>query len=151
MGIALPRATGPAGKFTYIPWRRSGNLVFISGQLPKKQTISGEVQIPKGKVGSGVSLEEAQDAAKHCGLNILGVLKDAIEDLDRVTAIIKVDGFVNCVDTFTDHPLVINGCSDLFVAIFGNDVGAHARAAIGCSSLPLGVPVEIAAVFEVRE
>ncbi len=151
MGLVLPKSTGPAGKFTYIPWRRSGNLVFISGQLPKKETSSGEFDIPKGKVGAGISLEQAKDAAKHCGLNILGVLKDAIKDLDRVMAVIKVDGFVNSVDTFTDHPLVMNGCSDLFVDVFGSEIGAHARAAVGCSSLPLGVPVEVAAVFEVRE
>lgn len=151
LGLTLPQSTGPVGKFTYIPCRRSGNLVFVSGQLPKKEISSGQVEIPKGKVGIETTLDEAKEAAKYCGLNILSVLKDAIKDLDRVTAVIKVDGFVNCVETFTDHPLVINGCSDLFVDVFGATIGAHARAAVGCSSLPLGVPVEIAAVFEVRE
>jgi enamine deaminase RidA (YjgF/YER057c/UK114 family) len=151
LGLSLPKSPSPVGNFTYIPWRRCGNLVFISGQLPKREIASGEFDIPKGKVGASVSLENAQQAALDCGLNILGVLKSAIGDLDLVKTVVKVDGFVNCVDTFTDHPLVINGCSDLFVRAFGHEVGAHARAAVGCNSLPLGVPVEIAAVFEVRE
>lgn len=151
LGLTLPKSVGPVGTFTYIPWRRSGNLVFISGQLPKREVASGESDIIRGKVGAGISLDEGQNAAKDCGLNILGVLKQAVGDLDLVKTVVKVDGFVNCVDTFTDHPLVINGCSDLFVTVFGSEIGAHARAAVGCNSLPLGAPVEIAAVFEVRE
>ena len=151
LGLTLPKSVGPVGTFTYIPWRRSGNLVFISGQLPKREVASGESDIIRGKVGAGISLDEGQNAAKDCGLNILGVLKQAVGDLDLVKTVVKVDGFVNCVDTFTDHPLVINGCSDLFVTVFGSEIGSHARAAVGCNSLPLGAPVEIAAVFEVRE
>ena len=111
----------------------------------------GSTEILKGRVGQTVPLEQAQQAARHCGLNILAVLKSAVDDLGLVSSVVKVDGFVNCVDTFTDHPLVINGCSDLFVEVFGSEIGSHARAAVGCNSLPLGASVEVAAVFEIRE
>ena len=151
MGIRLPKSIAPAGKFTYVPWMRSGNLVFISGQLPKIEDSNGSTEILKGRVGQTVPLEQAKQAARHCGLNILAVLKSAVGDLGLVSSVVKVDGFVNCVDTFTDHPLVINGCSDLLVEVFGSDIGSHARAAVGCNSLPLGASVEVAAVFEIRE
>jgi len=148
LGFKLSKSPKPA--WSYIPARKSGSLVFVSGQIPKK-LIDGDAVTQKGKVGTDVTLEHAQECARLCAIAILSVLKDAIGELDRVRAVLKVDGFVNCVDTFTDHPLVINGCSDLFVDVFGPEIGSHARAAVGCSSLPQGVPVEVSAVFEVRE
>ena len=127
-------------------------MVYVSGQLPKKESVSGVVDIVKGKVGREVTVAEAKEAARQCGISILSVVRDACDgDLNRVRSVVKVDGFVNCVDSFTDHPLVINGCSDLFVEVFGSSIGSHARAAIGCSSLPLGVPVEVSAIFEISD
>ena len=151
LAIPLERSNPPAGKFTYIPARRSGNLVFISGQLPRKQLDDGSLAIMKGKVGFEVSTDHAKDAARLCGISILSVLRDTIGNLDKVTAVIKVEGFVNATDSFTEHPHVINGCSDLFVEVFGTEIGSHARAAVGCVSLPLGASVEVAAIFEVRD
>lgn len=150
MGIRLLSSNGPVSTFTYIPYRKIGKMVYISGQLPKTQLSTGEIDIVKGKVGDEISVEAAKLAARACGVSLLSVLRDACDgDLDRVTAVLKIDGFVSCVDSFVDHPLVINGCSDLFVEVFGAQVGSHARAAVGCSSLPLGVPVEIAGIFEI--
>lgn len=150
LGISLIRNSSPIGNFTYVPVRRSGNLVFVSGQLPRVD-VAGKLELLEGKVGQTCDLSTAQEAARLCGISILAVLADSIGDLDRVKAVVKVDGFVNAVDTFTDHPLVINGCSDLFVSVFGSATGSHARAAVGCSSLPKGVPVEISAIFEVSD
>lgn len=149
-GIKLIRNSGPIGNFTYIAVRRTGNLLFVSGQLPRVE-IDGKLDLIVGQVGRDISLESAQKAARLCGVSILSVLADAIGDLNKVKAVVKVEGFVNCVPTFTDHPLVMNGCSDLFVEVFGHEIGSHARAAVGCSSLPKGVPVEVAAIFEVHD
>lgn len=150
LGIDLLRNSAPVGNFTYIPARRSGNLIYVSGQLPRK-LVQGQLELSVGKVGQALSLADAQEAARLCGISVISVLADEIGDLDKVKAVIKVEGFVNCIDSFTDHPLVINGCSDLFVDVFGKQVGSHARAAVGCSSLPKGVPVEVAAIFEVSD
>lgn len=150
LGIALLKNSTPIGNFTYVPTRRTGNLIYVSGQLPRIEK-DGKLDLMAGKVGVDVDLVTAQAAARLCGISILSVLADAIGSLDKVTAVIKVEGFVNATESFTDHPLVINGCSDLFVEVFGKDIGSHARAAVGCSSLPKGVPVEVAAVFEVRD
>jgi enamine deaminase RidA (YjgF/YER057c/UK114 family) len=149
LGVKLIPIPNSAGN--YIPARKTGNLVFISGQIPRKDMGGGNLEVQKGKVDKDVSVEAAKECARLCGISILSVLRDAIGDLDKVTAVVKVDGFVNCIDTFTNHPLVVNGCSDLFLEVFGKEVGAHARAAVGCSSLPSNVPVEVAAIFEVRE
>ena len=151
LGINVARSNPAVGKFTYIPARRTGNLIFVSGQLPRKQLEDGRLEISKGKVGSEVTVEFAKEAARLCGLSILSVLRDTIGDLDKVKAVIKVEGFVNATDSFTEHPQVINGCSDLFVEVFGNEIGFHARAAIGTVSLPLGASVEVAAIFEVSD
>ena len=149
LGIQIPISNQPVGAFTYLPFGKIGNLVYVSGQLPKKESVNGTVNIVKGKVGRDVSAAEATEAARQCGVCILSVVRDACDgDLDRVCAVVKVDGFVNSVDSFVDHPQVINGCSDLFVDVFGPAIGSHARAAVGCSSLPLGVPVEISAIFQ---
>ena len=148
--IRLIQNSTPIGNFTYIPVRRTGNLLFVSGQLPRVE-VNGKLDLVTGQVGKDIELEGAQQAARLCGVSILSVLADAIGDLDKVKAVVKVEGFVNCVPTFTDHPLVMNGCSDLFVEVFGREIGSHARAAVGCSSLPKGVPVEVAAIFEVHD
>jgi enamine deaminase RidA (YjgF/YER057c/UK114 family) len=150
LGVKLIKNSTPIGNFTYVPTRRSGNLVYVSGQLPRVER-DGKLELIVGKVGSDVDFHNASAAARLCGISILSVLADAIENLDKVKAVVKVDGFVNAVESFTDHPLVIDGCSDLFVDVFGSEIGSHARAAVGCSSLPKGVPVEVAAIFEVSD
>jgi len=121
------------------------NLVFISGQICQ---WNGELRFI-GKLGAGISIAEAQAAARLCALNILAHLRVACGgDLDRVRRIVRLGGFVNCTPEFTDMPQVVNGASDLMVAVFG-DLGRHARAAVGVSSLPGGVAVEVEATFEI--
>jgi len=129
----------------YVGFVQSGNLVFVSGQVPLKD---GKLQY-QGKVGAEVSLEDAQAAAKLCAINIIAQLKAACGgDLDRVQRIVKLGGFVNSVPEYGDQPKVINGASDLMVAVFG-DKGKHSRAAVSAGALPLGVAVEIDAVAEI--
>lgn len=143
LGIDLPPAA--AALAAYVPTVRTGNLIFVSGQVP---IANGEVQA-RGKLGAEVSLEEGQKAARLCAINIMAQLKAALDgDLDRVTRVVKLVGFVNCAPDFTDIPKVVNGASELIAAIFG-EAGAHARSAVGSSSLPLGVPVEVEAIVEV--
>lgn len=128
----------------YVPAVRTGNLLFISGQLPLKD---GQVAL-EGKVGDTVSLEQAFEAARLCAFNVIAQAKSAIGDLDNVVRIVKLTGFVACVPGFAQHPQVINGASDVMVQVFG-DIGRHARAAVGAPSLPRNAPVEVDAVFEV--
>jgi enamine deaminase RidA (YjgF/YER057c/UK114 family) len=124
---------------------RSGNLVFVSGQVP---LVDGAFKF-QGKVGAEFSVEEGQEAARICAINIIAQLKAACGgDLDRIQRIVKLGGFVNSTPEFTDQPKVINGASDLMVAVFG-DAGKHTRAAVSAGSLPLGVAVEIDAVAEI--
>lgn len=141
LGIQLPDAAKPVAN--YVPWSRTGNLVFVSGQIP----VRGGKPVATGKVGDGVSLEEAQEAARVCTLNALGWIRDAAGTLDEVTRIVKLTGYVAAAPNFTEIPQVINGASDLLVEIFG-DRGRHARAAVGAAELPLGVPVEIEFIVE---
>ncbi|MEO1331396.1 MAG: RidA family protein [Pseudomonadota bacterium] len=142
LGITLPDPGAPAGN--YVPFVRTGNLVFISGQVSRSSE-----ELLTGKLGSEVSLEEGQAAAKVCGINLIAQLKAACEgDLDRVRRVVKLTGFVNAASDFAQHPSVVNGCSDLMVAAFG-DLGRHARAAVGSSSLPMNVSVEVEGVFEI--
>jgi enamine deaminase RidA (YjgF/YER057c/UK114 family) len=141
LGIALPIPPKPAG--SYIPVVTSGNLAFISGQIPVQD---GKV-VFTGKVPSEKSLEEAQKAARLCAINILAQLKSSLGDLDRITRIVSLAGFVNATPEFADHPKVINAASDLFFEIFGEN-GKHSRVAVGTSSLPLNSSVEISAVVE---
>jgi enamine deaminase RidA (YjgF/YER057c/UK114 family) len=142
--IALPETPAPAGN--YVPAVRSGNLLFIAGQIPLED---GQPRFV-GKLGREFGIEDGQKAARLCALNILAQTSRALEnDLDRVVRCVRVCGFVNATPEFSDQPQVVNGASDLLVAVFG-DAGRHARAAVGCSSLPRGVSVEIEAVFEVR-
>lgn len=140
-GITLPAAPMPAAN--YVPFVQTGNLVFVSGQI--SQDENGLVT---GRLGDGMSVEEGAAAARRCGLALIAQLKAAVGDLDRVRRVVKLTGFVNSTADFTDQPKVINGCSDLMVEVFG-DAGRHARAAVSAPALPLGVAVEIEAVFEV--
>jgi enamine deaminase RidA (YjgF/YER057c/UK114 family) len=143
LGIALPSSVPPAAN--YLPWVRTGNLLFIAGQV---STQDGKDVT--GKLGGGVSVEEGQKAARLCAINILSQVKAALEgDLDRVVRCVRMTGFVNCTPEFGDQPRVVNGASDLMVEVFG-DAGRHARAAVGSASLPRGVAVEVDAIFEVR-
>jgi enamine deaminase RidA (YjgF/YER057c/UK114 family) len=143
LAIELPAAAAPAGN--YVPYVVSGRLVFVAGQITLKD---GKPQF-LGKVGREFGIEEGQAAARLCAINIVSQLRAACGgDLDRVVRIVKLGGFVNCTPEFTDQPKVINGASDLIVQIFG-EAGKHARAAVGSSSLPLGVAVEIDAVAEI--
>ena len=143
LGIELPTPADAAAN--YIAVRRSGNLVIVSGQLPME---AGAVRY-KGKLGGGVSLEDGQAAARLCGINILAQVDAACGGLDRVAACLRLGGFVACTPDFTDHPKVINGASDLMVAVLG-EAGRHARAAVGVPSLPFDAAVEVEGMFELR-
>lgn len=144
LGITL--ATPPKPVANYVGWVRSGNLVFTAGQVP---LVDGKFH-HQGKVGSAISLEEANRAARLCAINIVSQLREACGgDLDRVKRIVKLVGFVNAEPGFTDHPKVINGASDLMVEIFGEN-GKHARSAVGSGSLPANVSVEVEAVAEIE-
>jgi enamine deaminase RidA (YjgF/YER057c/UK114 family) len=141
LGITLPAAAAPAAN--YVPFVMTGNLLVISGQLPME---AGKLAVT-GRLGGGVSLEQGQQAARLCAINIIAQAKAALSDLDRVTRIIRLGGFVACTDDFTDQPQVINGASNLMVEVFG-DAGRHARAAVGVNVLPLGAAVEVDAIIE---
>jgi enamine deaminase RidA (YjgF/YER057c/UK114 family) len=143
LGIELPNATKPL--FNFVPCVQTGNTLFVSGQV----TMWNGQYLHVGKVGREISVEEGQKAARVCALNILAQARAYLGDLDRVTKVVMVQGFVNAVPEFTDHPKVINGASDVLVQVFG-DAGKHARFALGAGSLPFNVAVEIAAVLEVR-
>ncbi len=141
-GIELPKA--PAAVANYVPHVRTGNLVFLAGNGPLKP----DGTYAAGKVGKDVTVEEAYGHARLTGLVLLSVLRSTVGGLDNVTRVVKVLGMVNAVPEFADHPKVINGCSDLFVEVFG-ERGRHARSAVGMASLPFGMTVEIEAIFEV--
>ena len=141
LGVSLPQPVAPIAN--YVPYVRAGNLLHISGQVSLDET--GGV---KGIVGEDVDLETAQGAARLCGVNLIAQMRVALGDLDRVTRIVKLGGFVQCGADFYDIPKVINGCSDLMVEAFG-DAGRHARAAVGVYRLPLNFAVEVDAIVEV--
>jgi enamine deaminase RidA (YjgF/YER057c/UK114 family) len=144
LGIEVPEAA--AAVANYVGYVRSGNLVFVSGQVP---LVDGAFKF-QGKVGAEFSVEQGQEAARICAINIIAQLKAACGgDLDRVQRIVKLGGFVNSTPEFTDQPKVINGASDLMVAVFG-DAGRHSRAAVSAGALPLGVAVEVDAVAEIE-
>jgi enamine deaminase RidA (YjgF/YER057c/UK114 family) len=143
LGIELPAPAAAAAN--YIPVRRSGNLVIVSGQLPME---AGAVRY-QGKLGGGVSLEDGQAAARLCAINILAQVHASCGGLDRVAACLRLGGFVACTPDFADHPKVINGASDLMVAVLG-EAGRHARAAVGVPSLPFDAAVEVEGMFELR-
>lgn len=142
LGITLPDAAAPAAN--YVPYVQSGNLVFISGQLPFKDGA-----LITGKVGADVEVEVGQAAARACGLALIAQLKAACGgDLEKVVRVVKLTGFVNCPPEFEQQPAVVNGCSDLMVEVFA-DKGRHARAAVGAPALPFNVSVEIEGIFEI--
>jgi enamine deaminase RidA (YjgF/YER057c/UK114 family) len=144
LGVTLP--TPPAPVASYVPYRISGNLVFISGQVP----IADGALKYVGKLGMDIPMDAGQAAAQLCAINVLSVLKVACGgDLDRVVQCLKVTVFVNAAPEYTQQPEVANGASDLFAAVFG-DAGKHARAAVGVGSLPRGVAVEVDAIFEIK-
>jgi len=142
LGIELPEATVPVAN--YVSYVRTGNQLFVSGQLPFH---NGEI-LHRGQVGAEVSVAQAIDAARQCVLNLLAQVKAACDgDLEKVRQVVKLGGFVNSSAGFTKHAQVINGASDLISELFV-EKGQHARAAVGCSSLPMGAAVEIEAIFE---
>ena len=144
LNIELPNAPDPVG--AYVAYKIINNLLYISGQLP----IESDGKIIKGKIGKNLSLEEGQKAARLCVVNILSQAKKAMGgDLNKIKNCIKITGFVNSTDDFTDQPKVINPASETLSTVFGNK-GKHTRAAISANSLPLGAAVEIDAIFEVN-
>lgn len=143
LGLTLPEPATPIANF--VPFVQIGDLLYLSGQGPR--TADG--QLMRGKVGGTVSPEDGYAHARLTGLNLLAVAQQALGDLGRVTKIVKLLGMVNSGPDFTEHPAVINGCSDLFVAVFG-EAGRHARSAVGMGSLPGGISVEIEAIFAIR-
>ncbi|EER18401.1 translation initiation inhibitor, putative [Perkinsus marinus ATCC 50983] len=150
LGLKLPSATSPLAN--YVPFRRTGNLLFLSGQIPKGVDENGSPLLLTGKLGQDFTVAQGQTAAKLCAINMIAQVKEACAgDLSRVRSVVKVEAFVNSTPEFKEHPQVVNGCSDLLVSVFGDDIGRHSRFAVGCSSLPLGVAVEIGAVFELAD
>ena len=143
LGIELPDAPAPAAN--YVPFVVSGNLVFVAGQVT---VWNGDIRF-KGRLGEDMDVDEGYQAARLCGLNLIAQAKVAAGgDLDRVKRVVKLGGFVNSTPDFTDQPKVVNGASDLMGEVFGDDLGKHARFAVGAVSLPLGVAVEVDGVFE---
>ena len=142
LGLVLPEAKAAIG--SYAPFLHLNGQLFISGQLP---LVDGKIAIA-GKVGAELDLARGQEAARLCALNILAQAKAALRDLDRIVQLMRLNGFVNAAPGFADHPKVLNGASDLMVAILGNK-GLHTRIAVGCASLPLNAAVEVDAIFAV--
>lgn len=139
--IELPEALSPVAN--YVPYQRSGKLLFISGQIS-----NGPDGLIKGKLGADMDVAAGAAAARTCGLGLLAQARAALGSLDKVTRVVKLTAFVNSTPDFGDQPEVVNGCSDLMVEVFG-DAGRHARAAVSAPALPRGVAVEIEAIFEV--
>jgi len=143
LGITLPPVVAPVAN--YVPAVMTGSLAVMSGQIP----LAEGKPVFTGLLGADVSLEDGQAAARLCGINLIAQLKGVCDgDLDRVRRVVRLGVFVAATADFTDHPKVANGLSDLMVEVFG-DNGRHARVAVGCSSLPLGVPVEVEGLFEI--
>ena len=144
LGLKLPEAKAPVGN--YVATKISGKMLFVSGQI----SIDEKGELIKGKVGKELDTEQAYQAAKRCGLSIVSQAKNACDgDLSKIKSCIKLTGFVNSIDNFNDQPKVINGASDLMASIFG-EAGMHTRAAVSTNSLPLGVAVEVDAIFELN-
>lgn len=143
LGVSLPDAPAPAAN--YVPHVRTGNLVFVSGQISQ-----GPDGLIKGRLGADMDVAAGAAAAKRCAISLLAQVRAACGgDLDRMVRVIKLTGFVNSTAEFTDQPRVINGCSDFLVEVFG-DAGRHSRSAVSAAALPFGVAVEIEGIFEVR-
>ncbi len=144
LGISLPEAAAPAAN--YVPFVKTGNQLFISGQIP--MTAEG-IQF-QGKLGDTMQTEQGAEAAKLCAINLIAQMKAATGDLDKVARVVKLVGFVNSTLDFTEQPAVINGASNFMVDVFG-DKGRHARSAVSAASLPFGVAVEVEAIVELSE
>jgi enamine deaminase RidA (YjgF/YER057c/UK114 family) len=143
LGITLPKPAAPVAN--YVPWVVENGLVIVSGQLNIKDGKPDSL----GKLGVEVDIEGGRAAARLCAINLIAQLREACGgDLERVRQVVRLGGFVNCAPDFVDHAQVVNGASDLMVEVFG-DKGRHARAAVGCVSLPLGVPVEVEGLFAI--
>ena len=142
LNIVLPKAADPVG--SYLATKISGKMLFVSGQI----SIDEDGKLIKGKVGKELNTEKGYEAAKRCALSIVSQVKKACnDDLTKIKSCVKLTGFVNSTENFTDQPKVINGASDLIASIFGEN-GMHTRAAVSVNSLPLGVSVEVDAIFE---
>ena len=142
LGVTLPDAPAPAAN--YVPFVQVGDLVFVSGQISQ-----GPDGLIKGKLGADLAVEAGAAAAQRCGMSLLAQARAACGgDLDRIVRVVKLTGFVNSTADFTDQPKVINGCSDFLVEVMG-DAGRHSRSAVSAAALPLGVAVEIEAIFQV--
>ena len=144
LGLKLPDAKAPVGN--YVATKITGKMLFVSGQI----SINEKGELIKGKVGKDLDVDTGYNAAKRCALSIIAQVKKACNnDLSKVKSCVKLTGFVNSTDEFIDQPKVLNGASDLIASIFGN-AGMHARAAVSTNSLPLGVSVEVDAIFELN-
>jgi enamine deaminase RidA (YjgF/YER057c/UK114 family) len=143
LGLALPPPPEPMG--IYVPWRLAGNLLFLSGVGPR----AANGITTSGKVGQALTIDQGYEAAKLCGLNLIANMHAALGSIDRVDTVLKVFGMVNAAPNFIEHPKIIDGCTDLFVAVFG-DNGRPARSAVGMGSLPRNISVEIEAIVLVR-
>lgn len=143
LGIMLQEPRAPMAN--YVPFVRTGNLLNVSGQI----CLDSEGKlVAKGRLGDGVSIEDGQKAARACAINLLAQVKAALGDLDKVTRVVRLGGFINSAPGFTEGPKVMNGASDLMVAVFG-DKGKHARSTVGVAALPADAAVEVEGVFEV--
>ena len=144
LGLELPEAKAPVGN--YVATKISGKMLFVSGQI----SIDEKGKLIQGKVGRDLDVESGYNAAKRCGLSIISqVVKACDNDLSKIKSCIKLTGFVNSIDDFKDQPKIINGASDLIASVFG-EAGMHTRAAVSVNSLPLGVAVEVDAMFELN-
>lgn len=143
LNLKLPEAPAPVAN--YVPFLISGDLLFISGQVSK----AADGSLVSGRLGVDLTVEQGQEAARHCALNILAQAHAALGRLDRIAQVMKLNGYVNAAPDFTDHPLVINGASDLMVDVLG-DAGRHTRAAVGVSGLPANCAVEIDAILQIK-
>lgn len=143
LGIVLPTAAAPVAN--YVATVRSGTLLAVSGQLP---LVEGRLSV-SGKLGGGVTVEMGAEAARRCMINVIAQLEAALGSLDRVSRVVRLGGFIACTPDFIQHATVMNGASDLAVAVFG-EAGRHARSTIGVPSLPLDAPVEVEGLFEVE-
>lgn len=142
LGIALPKPSSPVA--SYVNAVQTGKLLYLAGKGPPLV----DAKRPAGKLGRDLTAEQGYEYARAVGIDLLAVMKSELGSLDRVARVVKLLGMVNAMPEFTDHPKVINGCSDLFVEVFG-DKGRHARSAVGMGSLPMGIPVEIEAIIEI--
>jgi enamine deaminase RidA (YjgF/YER057c/UK114 family) len=144
LGLVLPSVADPIANF--VNYRLVGDILYLSGQGPRE----ADGALHQGKLGRDLDTEQGYAHARQVGLNLLAVAKEALGELDRVECVVKLLGMVNAADDFADHPRVINGCSDLMVEVFGRERGAHARSAVGFSSLPGGISVEIEMILKVK-